>query len=362
MRNALRKMAILAIAILAGAEAAAQPSPFLAQMIGRGGTSGRGGSSSSETGIEGYIVADQDTNSLIVMADEESYAKIKNIVDFLDRPMPQALIKVLVAEVTHSNDLDIGAELRYLHDSSTNTDTGVPKELDYGGTNFNLASETTGMMVRVLEHDLDMTLRALQEVAKLEVLSRPSILAVNNQPANITVGNEVPFIRNSRVTNDGQTINTIEYEDIGIILDVTPHINDSGLIIMDVAPEISTLTGDTVPISETVNAPVIAKRSASSRVVAPDGKTIVIGGLMEDQDIMTERKVPILGDIPIIKYLFRRKITSTAKTELLIFLTPQIVKEFRGASELAKEEGDKAPLIKNSFGGQGFSKYIQDLE
>src|SRR5690606_21625864 len=120
----------------------------------------------------------------------------------------------------------------------------------------------------------------------------------------------------------GGIINTTEYGDIGILLDVIPHINPDGLVILDVAPEISALTGSSVQLNELVSQPIIAKRSAQSRVGVRDGQTIVIGGLMEDRKTSTVDKVPLLGDIPLLGNLFKRTRNTKAKTELLIFLTP----------------------------------------
>jgi len=117
----------------------------------------------------------------------------------------------------------------------------------------------------------------------------------------------------------------VQYQDIGIILNVTPHITAERLVEMDVTPEISTLTAETVPISDTVNAQVIAKRSAQTRVVVADGKTVVIGGLMEDNNTESVSKLPLLGDIPVLGALFRRTIKDKTKTELLIFLTPYVI-------------------------------------
>src|SRR5207237_4739266 len=157
------------------------------------------------------------------------------------------------------------------------------------------ATANGGLVVSIMEANLNATLHALAIDGKLDVLSRPYILASDNQLASITVGQEVPFITDTRLTDTGQTINTIQYQDIGIILDVVPHINPDGLVIMDVSPEISALTGTTIPISETVTAPVFAKRSAQSRVSIKDGQTIVIGGLMEDRKTSTIQKVPLIG-------------------------------------------------------------------
>ena len=115
------------------------------------------------------------------------------------------------------------------------------------------------------------------------MLSRPSIMARNNQEAVIVVGSEVPFITNSRITDTGETINTIQYDNVGIILRVTPFITSKGTVEMIVAPEISTFTDQTVPISNNASSPVIAKRSAETVVVTPNGRRSVIGGLMQTQ-------------------------------------------------------------------------------
>ncbi|MCC6486839.1 MAG: type II secretion system protein GspD [Candidatus Hydrogenedentes bacterium] len=296
---------------------------------------------------------DEETGALIVIADEDTNLQIKDVIQALDKPVPQVLIKVLFLEVTHNDGVDIGTEF-FATDvddhllvrasgtdadgNTTYTSSNVATRTDTAETLFGIASETTGGFYRLVKDDLEITLRALSEVAKLEVLSRPSILARNNQEATITVGQEVPFIRNTRILEDGQQLNTVEYEDIGIILSVTPTIRKDGLVAMEINPEISTLTGETVPISNTVTAPVFAKRSAETGVVVPDGETVVIGGLMEDQDTESTRKVPLLGDIPIIGNAFKRKITDKAKTELLIFLTPHIIPDPSGLAAMTSNE------------------------
>src|SRR5439155_20985548 len=150
--------------------------------------------------------------------------------------------------------LDIGTECSVL-------DLPANGNGQKGGTNFRLLTPTRGVVVQILETNVTATLHALENQGKLDVLSRPYILASDNQLASITVGQEIPFITNSRVTDQGQTINTIQYGDVGILLDVIPHINPDGLVILDVAPEISALSDTQVPISTTVRPPAINKRS-----------------------------------------------------------------------------------------------------
>ncbi|NLW50440.1 MAG: type II secretion system protein GspD [Candidatus Brocadiaceae bacterium] len=266
------------------------------------------------------VVADSDTNSLLIMTAPGNFERVRAILDDLDRATPQVLIKVLIAEVTHDRTVDLGVEFSVLNLPNV-TDDSV------AFTDFGVASATQGLIFRGVGDDALATIRALEIEGKLEILSRPYILASDNQQATITVGDEVPFVTNTRTTETGQTINTIQYQDIGIILNVTPHINPDGLVIMDVNPEISAVTDSTVPISESLSATVINKRSASTRVAVRDGQTIVIGGLMEDRKTQGVRKVPILGDIPLLGALFRRTVTDKVKTELLIFLTPHVAPE-----------------------------------
>lgn len=328
-------------------------------MGGRGGGStGRrttAGSSNSDLSDEVYIEADEDTNALLIMTSSKNYSKIKTIIEELDKPVPQVLIKVLLAEVTLNNSLDLGAEFSVLNMRDSGGQTLF-------GTEFLPDDTGTGFVTKVLQGDLDVTLHALENVGKLNVLSRPYILTSNNQTAKITVGEEVPFIRDTRTTETGQTINTIEYEDIGIILEVTPYINPQGLVIMDILPEISTTTAETVPISETVNAAVFAKRSSESRVAVKNGQTIVIGGLMEDQETESVDKVPLIGDIPIIGELFKRRVKSQQKTELLMFLTPQVATKESDLLKLSGNERKKSNILQDLDKNKNLKWHIENLE
>jgi len=335
-----------------GAAAGRAPQGEESQEGGRGGFFGtllQGASTAAETtGAElygqVYVVADEDTNSLLIMTSSKNFEKAKGLLAKLDRPIPQVLIKVLIAEVTHSDENDLGTEFSILN---------------LGGT---LHSETGTGPVYGFDGTLSATLRAWQEEGKLEVLSRPYILASDNQLATITIGQEAPFIRQTRTTETGQTISTIEYEDIGIILKVTPHVNPDGLVIMDIYPEISATTGATEPISETLVAPVFGKRSAKSRVAVQDGQTIVIGGLMENKKTQNVRKVPLLGSIPVLGALFRHTVTSSAKTELLIFLTPHVAQQPAALQRISEAEKAGSQMIPDAVEPGTFDEHMEGLQ
>ncbi|HOW69977.1 MAG TPA: type II secretion system secretin GspD [Phycisphaerae bacterium] len=326
-----------------------------------GGFGGFGGFSSSAMGTAARladqvsVIADPDTNSLLVRTNPKNYEQVKLVLAELDRAVAQVLIKVLIAEVTHDNSLDIGAEFSVLNIRAN----GLGQTYS---DNFGVGSQTTGVVVRILETDYTAVIHALETAGKLDVLSRPYILASDNQLASITVGQEVPFITNTRLTDTGQTINTIEYGDIGILLDVIPHINPEGLVILDVAPEISALTGTTVPISETVSAPVFAKRSAQTRVGIRSGQTVVIGGLMEDRQTETINKIPLLGDIPLLGEAFKRRENKKSKTELLIFLTPHVASQPDYLKPMSQDELEGSKLVPGAVYPGAFDEHMQGLQ
>ena len=304
---------------------------------------------------EVFVVADEDTNSLLVTTASKYREQVKKIIEELDRPVPQVLIKVLVAEVTHDNSEDLGTDFSILNRRANG------RGQSFGSTLGN-AAVTGGLVVNLIETDINVTLHALATAGKLDVLSRPYILASDNQLASITVGQEVPFITDTRIDSLGGQIHTIQYQDVGIILQVTPHINPDGLVILDVSPEISQLTSSTVPISQGVSAPIISKRSADSRVGIRDGQTIVIGGLMEDRKVSTLTKVPILGDIPFIGPLFQRNQVQKSKTELLIFLTPHVAQQPESLQPMSQDELKGTKLTPGAVEPGTFDEQIRGLQ
>jgi general secretion pathway protein D len=301
-----------------------------------------------------FVVADPDTNALLVTTASKYEKQVRLIIDDLDRAVPQVLIKVLIAEVTHDDGTDVGAEFSVLNLRANGQGSK-------GGVNFGLSKLAGGLVAQVVENNFTATIRALESVGKLDVLSRPYILASDNQLARITVGQEVPFIDNSRITDTGQTINTLNYKDVGILLDVIPHINSDGLVILDVAPEISALTGETVPISDNASQPIIAKRSAQTRVGIRDGQTIVIGGLMEDRKTQTIDKVPILGDIPLLGEAFKHHQDKKTKTELLIFLTPHVAQKPDALEASSNEETRGTKLLPGAVAPGVFDQHMQQM-
>jgi general secretion pathway protein D len=301
------------------------------------------------------VVADQDTNSLLVVTASKYEDDVHKIIMELDRAVPQVLIKALIAEVTHDRSDDLGLDFSILN---------LSKNLSGGSNLGNIASGTAngGLVVTLAESQISTTFHALAVAGKLDVLSRPYILTSDNQEANILVGQEVPFITNTRQDALGGLVNTVQYQDIGVILDVTPHINPDGLVVMDVAPQISSQSDQSVQLQAGVSSPVFNQRSASARVAIRDGQTIVIGGLMQDEKTQTITKVPILGDIPYLGLLFQRDNVTKTKTELLIFLTPHVAQAPDHLQGMSVDEMRGVHLLPGAVQPGTFQEQIKGLQ
>ena len=289
------------------------------------------------------IVAEETTNTLLLSASPRYFKTISKMIDELDQPLPQVLIKVLLAEVTLTGRSDLGFEWGH---SARNGSNGAVRTV---GTNFGVAGSFNtngGFRFSLAGGDIDLFLQALQTEGRLEVLSRPQILTADNQTGEINVGQRVPFITNSRATENGSVFNTIQYEPVGILLQTTPRINPDGDIKLEISAEISSISdSDSVEISEGVSAIVVNNRSATTTVTVRHGHTIVIGGLITSQDNNTERKVPFLGDLPILGELFKTTTVVKERRELLIVLTPYVQTNTVDADKETRKQVKRLDLL-----------------
>jgi len=264
------------------------------------------------------IVGDVKSNSVLVSASPRYMDRVKQMIKELDIDPPQVLIQVLLAEVTIDRDDDWGVDFNF---SARVDDADIT-----GG--YNLATAfVSGLGVpnlAISSGDFDLLIRAMQSQGRLQVLSNPTVMAVNNEPARIQVGETIRLPETTSF-DQGSQQSSVEPEDIGVILDVTPSINPDGYVRMVIKPEISELSQRTTQISEDFESPIITRRTASTTVTVKDGQTVIIGGLISDRYERRNRKVPVLGDFPLVGPLFRSETVSSAKTELLIVITPHVV-------------------------------------
>jgi len=338
---------------------------------GGGGTANRANTTGGQPLGGADISFDAETRQMIIVTDDKTMEQMRTVLKGLDRPSPQVLIKVIFLEATYRKDLDIGFTGGYSHDTKLQGVTGVAGQ-GFGNTPIatlaGIASQAApgAAIYSILGSDFQATLRAIATAGKTEVLSRPSILARNNQSATITLGQQVPLITNTRFDNFGNQINTVTYQSVGVNLSVTPFITSDGNVEMTVTPEISSLADRSqwVAISggtNAVSAPVINSRAATTTVVVPNGQTVVIGGLMENTQTDAESKVPGLGDIPLLGNLFKRKVKDNVKRELMIFLTPTVVQAPAQLAGVTQEERGNQRIAPKAFPQEDLDRFLETL-
>jgi general secretion pathway protein D len=349
---------------------------------GIGGIGGTGGAGFGTQGAQGYvlaggepgdvfrqevrIVADEVTNSLVILATRKDYDDILTVLRKLDIVPRQVLIEVLVAEVTLGDDLDFGVEWAIAANSRKDAlgrITGEPTGSNDNSGNDNSGSDTpesvfdigkaiglrspdvtpipgSGIFAFISDNrNFAAVLNALAAKNKLKVLSSPHLMTADNHEAHILVGNEVPIITTqsnaSNVQTDGTSniLQNIQYRDTGVILTVLPQVNSEGLVNMQIRQEVSQIASTS---TGGIQSPTFSTREAETTVVVQSSETIVIGGIIDDTVDHTRSGIPFLMDIPVIGRAFRTERDRVRRTELIVLLTPHVVRD-RQESRLATE-------------------------
>jgi type II secretion system protein D len=294
--------------------------------------------------IEGQadIQADTTTNSLVIRTSPRNFQSIQGLLRDLDRMRPQVLIKVLIADVTLDQSTQFGVEGFW---ENKMTVRGGDKATNRFATDFPLG--TQGLTYRITGDEFQATLNLFASEGKLKVLATPRIMVLDNQTASINVGKDVPRVTNTTINSLGNVQNSVTYESIGIMLNVTPHINPDGLVTMIVAPEISDVASaaESVPITEGVVSPTFNVNRALTTVAVRNGTTVVIGGLIRDSLDDSVSKIPVLGDIPLLGALFSSTSKRTIKRELMIFLTPYVAYTAMELEEITQLEKSRLKIM-----------------
>lgn len=301
----------------------------------RGGVMGTAAETiQSARGLTGNIkiVAEQTTNSLIITSYKKNIDILKKIIKELDVILPQVLIEVKIIEVSLDDNSKFGVEWMWEHSTKL---SGESYEQN-AKTNFGLTDELYGLKYAILGKTVESLLMALEKNTNVNILSTPKILTLDNHEAVINISQEVPYLESTQQTSTGGILTSYNYKDVGVILTVTPRINKSGTVSLDVNQQINNLIEFTL-----FNAPVIAKREASASVTVKDGQTMIIGGIIEDKKTETNNKVPILSSLPFIGRLFQRKESNLGKTELMVFITPHIINSPEDANNLSISNNPK---------------------
>ncbi|NND00862.1 MAG: type II secretion system secretin GspD [Gammaproteobacteria bacterium] len=285
------------------------------------------------------VTADESTNSLIVSGSPHYYKFVKQAMEQLDSTPLQVLVEARIMELTLTDELKYGLEW-FLRGSRSNSETSA--RLDLGSTGIGLTAPGFSYVIE-RAGEVRAALNGLADDSRLKVLSSPSLMVLNNQTASILVGDEVPIpIRQatSNISPDAPTVNEIEYRNTGILLTVSPRVNSGGMVTMDISQEVSSVVQNT---SSQIDAPTIQQRQLNSTVSIRSGQTVVLGGLIKEQDSGSESGVPFLKDIPGLGKLFSSTSNTVQRTELVVLITPRVI--LGGQDTLAITEEYRRKMI-----------------
>lgn len=318
---------------------------------------GKAAEGAPATAAQPAVQADEATNSILITADVDTMKNLLTIVDSLDIRRAQVLIEAVIVDIQDTDGLDLGIEWMYRDNkygfgSNSNDGTiGAVGEAAFIASDENAdqsdkdtalvnlaaaAAQVPGQIFgigRLGERtDLLSVIKVLQTNGKSNLLSTPRLLTMDNTEASMLIGQQVPFKTGSYSGLGGTTgtsgnagfsspFNTINREDVGLKLEVTPHINDGEGVVMDIVQEVSSV------VSNGPDGPITSKREIKTQIMASDGQTVVLGGLLKDDVITSHTRVPVLGSIPVLGHLFRSQKSNKTKTNLLIFIRPTIIRD-----------------------------------
>ncbi|MCA8924468.1 MAG: hypothetical protein KDD82_21840, partial [Planctomycetes bacterium] len=307
------------------------------------------------------VVPDTESNSLVITSSPKNFARLRGIVAQLDAARREVFIECLIAEVQLNDKGELGIQWAKAFTNSVDNEKNGTSTL---GTDFGLDALGDGLRYTTTSDSLTGLLRALQTEGRLNILSSPKILVLDNAAAEISVGQEVPFVTNSRITQNGDTVNTIQYRDVGVILQVTPQINADGLVRLVVHPEVSSIAPDSqsVTITQGVRSPTFNKNFADTTIVINNGETAVIGGLIRDSYSETQFSIPFLGQIPVLGRLFGSTIEETTKQEIVVFLTPHVVEHPGALRSTSRRAMNDFALVPSEILERRLERWVTGLD
>ncbi|WP_457754758.1 type II secretion system secretin GspD [Thermovibrio ammonificans] len=286
------------------------------------------GTSQKKFGLSGpvKVVADKGSNSLIVLASPQDFAVVKDVVKSIDVKRPQVFVEVQIVEMSMDKLLQMGVEWKFLSRGNY-----VP----FGGSLYgNLPlqpgypSASPGLLLGIAKWrdgvpDIGLLLNAYAKEGGVNVIATPQILTLDNEEAEINISKVIPYSTGVKYDTNNNPVISYDYKDVGIVLKITPHITASGEVRLKVYEKVEDVVGYA---NADQTAPITSKREAKTTVDVHDGQTLVIGGLIKRKKLTTVEKVPVLGSIPVIGNLFKKTGHQIEKTNLLVFITPHIVR------------------------------------
>jgi general secretion pathway protein D len=275
------------------------------------------------------VVADDANNALLIYCSDQQFERIRNVLQEIDSVPNQVLLEAVIAEVSLDDDLKFGVRW-FLGQSNNNAGfsdaaTGAVSKVFPGFSYFMKAN------------DIAFSLNAISSVTNVRVLSAPSMVVLDNKQAILQVGDQVPIVTQSAkgtASGDAPIVSNVELKDTGVILKITPRVNDSGVVTLDIEQEVSSVVKTT---TSGIDSPTIRQRKMKTSVVVNDNEALALGGLIQEKENTVKSKVPVLGDVPILGAAFRQKNDLVSRTELIMFIRPRVIRDMNEARQVTAE-------------------------
>ncbi|GAB2575314.1 type II secretion system secretin GspD [Dyella jejuensis] len=309
----------------------------------------------SQTLDNGIRVTATDTgNQLLVRAAAEQWAEMLPVIERLDMLPLQVQVEMRVLEVKLTGEFQFGVQwyLQGLAGASDAADKSIhPRQvaLGRGGSAYS-ANDT--FFYSFVNNSMRVALHAMESSGTTKVLSAPSVIVANKESAHVQVGSRIPITQNYLDTNGNAdaTVGNVQYEDTGVILDVTPRINPGGLVYLTVGQQVSNV--DTTASADAVGNPTIQERQITTHAIVRSGQTVLLGGLIQQDDSEGRAKVPLLGDIPLLSQLFGNVERKHDRTELIVLITPTVISSGEDARRITEEYKRKLKALQPLRGGK----------
>lgn len=295
-----------------------------------------------ELNEEVRIVADDPNNAVLMIATPSQYGRMREVLEEIDSLPNQVMLEATIAEITLNDELAFGMRWYFgdAQNRGTFTDVATGSVVSsFPGFSYFFSGVP----------DVKVVLNALSSLTKVNVLSSPTLMVLDNRTATLQVGDQVPVVtqRANGVTSaDAPIVNTIEMKDTGVILTVTPRVNDSGRVTLEVKQEVSDVIETT---SSGIDSPTIRQRKVTTTVAVNDGETLALGGLIQESSSMAKTKMPLLADIPLLGTAFRSKTSAAERTELVIFIRPKVTRNMGEARRVTREFREQMSIRRPAF-------------
>ena len=348
-------------------------------------TSAASNSQDSEEGTTGAIAAfdsgmriaaDENTNSLVIIANQEDYRVVAEVIRQLDAKRHQVYVDAIILEIGSDDSLELGLATHLPLAPSDNAVGLIGAQMN--ASSLALSQDMlSGLAAGVFGETIDVpfgmdgttipvpafgiVLNAIKTNSSVNIISNPNILTLDNEEAKIVVGRKIPFPTQAGMNNLGQPVVSFQREDVAITLKVTPRINSQNFVTLEVALEVSEIEEDNQGLDVSQSGFITSKREIETVVLVRDNQTVVLGGLVGTTDTEVEAKVPVLGDIPLIGSLFRGSRSWTRKTNLMVFLTPHIIDDDDDMWEIQRVKEAQRREFLRRFYGKSRDDYLAEM-